>query len=142
MIARDEFPRADSSLSALGKLRPCFAQPDGSTGLSVTAGNSSGVNDGAALVMMMSASEARERGLSALVRVRSWSQHGGEPMLMGVAPIEAVRAAVLKAGWTLDDVDLFELNEAFAAQSVAIVRELKLDQTKVNVNGGSIAIGQ
>jgi acetyl-CoA C-acetyltransferase len=104
-------------------------------------GNASGINDGAALVMLTSLSEAKVRNLKPLARIVSWSQCGNEPLLMGVAPIQAIKEAIRKANWHLNDVDVFEINEAFASQSIAILNELKLDANKVNVNGGSIAIG-
>lgn len=136
LITKDEFPRANTSLSALEKLKPCFVK-----GGTVTAGNSSGINDGAALLMITSLTEARKRGLKPLVRIVSWAQHGNEPMLMGVAPIECIKKAVQKADWNLADIDLFEINEAFSSQSIAILKELGLDENKVNINGGSLALG-
>ncbi len=108
---------------------------------SVTAGNASGLNDGAAAVVLCSASEAASRGVSPLATVVSSAVSGLEPEVMGVAPVRAVRAALQKAGWDIGDVDLFELNEAFAAPSVAVNRELGVDESKVNVSGGAIALG-
>jgi len=136
VISVDEFPKLDTTLQTLQKLRPCFSTPG-----TITPGNASGINDGAALLMLTSVKEARERNLQALVRIVSWAQCGNEPMLMGVSPIQAIQSAASKAGWSLEDIDLFEINEAFASQSVAILSELKLDATRVNINGGSIAIG-
>ncbi|CAF0809604.1 unnamed protein product [Brachionus calyciflorus] len=138
-ILKDEFPRENTSLEALGKLKPYFVPLN--EGGTVTPGNSSGINDGAALLMLTSLEEANNRNLKPLVRIVSWAQHGNEPMLMGVAPIEAIKKAVSKANWNLDQIDLFEINEAFSSQSLAILRELKLDDNKVNINGGSIALG-
>lgn len=129
-IEVDEYPKANSTIQGLTKLKPCFKTQDGT----VTAGNASGINDGAAMVMLTSLGEAKARNLTPLVRIVSWAQHGGDPMFMGVAPIEAVRKAAAKANWSLDDIDLFELNEAFASQSVAILNELKLDESKVKKN--------
>ncbi|XP_038658223.1 acetyl-CoA acetyltransferase, cytosolic isoform X1 [Scyliorhinus canicula] len=137
-VSTDEFPRHGSNHEAMSKLKPCFLS-DG-TG-SVTAANASGVNDGAAAVILMKKSEALKRNLTPLARVVSWAQAGLDPAVMGIGPVPAIRKAVEKAGWTLDEVDLFEINEAFAAQSVAVVKELGLDQEKVNVQGGAIALG-
>ncbi|XP_072358635.1 acetyl-CoA acetyltransferase, cytosolic isoform X4 [Scyliorhinus torazame] len=137
-VLTDEFPRHGSSHEAMSKLKPCFLS-DG-TG-SVTAANASGINDGAAAVILMKKSEALKRNLTPLARVVSWAQAGLDPAVMGIGPVPAIRKAVEKAGWTLDEVDLFEINEAFAAQSVAVVKELGLDQEKVNVQGGAIALG-
>lgn len=134
----DEFPRHGSNIETMSKLRPCFIKD--STG-TVTAGNASGVNDGAAAVVLMTQSEAQTRGLKPLARIISWAQAGLDPSIMGTGPIPAIRKAVEKAGWQLDQVDLFEINEAFAAQSVAVVKELGLDVDKVNVSGGAISLG-
>lgn len=127
LVKDDEFPKSDSSKEGLSKLRPCFKSSEGT----VTAGNASGINDGAALIMLCNRSEANTRNLKPLVRIVAWSQHGCEPMLMGIAPIEAIQKAVAKANWTLNDIDVFEINEAFASQSVAILKALKLDENKV-----------
>ena len=137
LIKTDEYPRPETTLEGLNKLKPCFQSDNGT----VTPGNASGINDGAALVMLTSLSEAKKRNLNPLARIVSWSQYGMEPLLMGVAPIQAIQETARKANWNLNDVDIFEINEAFASQSVAILNELKLDANKVNVNGGSIAIG-
>ena len=127
----------ETTLEALKKLRPCFVAENGT----ITPGNASGINDGAAMIQMCSLTEAKHRNLTPLCRIVSWAQHGCEPMLMGVAPIVCIQNALKKANWTLDDVDLFEINEAFSSQSCAILKELKIDESKVNVNGGSISIG-
>jgi acetyl-CoA C-acetyltransferase len=135
-FTRDEHPRPETTIESLSKLRPIFAD----TG-TVTAGNSSGINDGAAALVLMSASEARRRGLVPRLRLRAWAVSGIEPDVMGYAPTLAIPKAMTKAGLTLDDVDLIELNEAFAAQAVAVVRDAGLDEEKVNVFGGAIALG-
>lgn len=132
----DEFPRAGATVEALSKLRPAF-KSDGT----VTAGNASGLNDGAAAVVVMGADEAKKRGLKPLARIVSWATAGVDPAIMGTGPIPASRMALHKAGWNVDDLDLVESNEAFAAQACCVVRELKLDPAKVNVNGGAIALG-
>jgi acetyl-CoA C-acetyltransferase len=131
----DEHPRA-TSLEALAKLKPAFAK-DGS----VTAGNASGLNDGAAAVVLMTAAEAAKRGLQPLARIVSWAQAGVDPAIMGSGPIPAAREALKKAGWSPADLDLVEANEAFAAQAIAVNRDLGWDTNKVNVNGGAIALG-
>lgn len=135
-FTRDEHPRPETTLESLAKLRPIFA----GTG-TVTAGNSSGINDGAAALVLMSAAEAERRGLAPRLRLRSWAVTGIEPELMGYGPALAIPKALEKAGLTLDDVDLIELNEAFAAQAVAVLRDAGLDENKVNVFGGAIALG-
>jgi len=137
-INKDEFPRSGCTLDALKRLKPAFLHDGKGT---VTAGNCSGINDGAAAVVLMSVNEARTRGLSPLARIVAWSHVGVDPAFMGIAPITAIQTALKKAGWATSDVDLFEINEAFASQSVAIVRELGLDETKVNICGGAIALG-
>ena len=133
---KDEHPRKDLKISDLEKLKSVF-QEDGT----VTAGNSSGINDGAAALLLTSLDEAQKRSIKPLVKIVSWATVGVEPSLMGLGPIDAVRLAVKKANWNLDDIDLFEINEAFAAQSIAVINELKIDKNKVNVNGGAIALG-
>ncbi|MEQ8509224.1 MAG: acetyl-CoA C-acetyltransferase [Rhodospirillaceae bacterium] len=133
---KDEYPRAGATAESLGKLRPAFSK-DGT----VTAGNASGINDGAAAVVLMTADEAKKRGLKPLARIVSWAQAGVDPAIMGTGPIPASRAALKKAGWTVDDLDLIEANEAFAAQSLAVCGDLGFDPEKVNVNGGAIALG-
>ncbi|KAF6022544.1 ACAT2 [Bugula neritina] len=137
-VSKDEFPRAGCTVESLQKLRPCFITTGGGT---VTAANSSGINDGAAAVVLMSSKTASDRGLKPMARIVSYAQVGVDPKIMGTGPIPAVKKALAKAGWTMEEVDLFELNEAFAAQSLAVVKELKCDVKKVNVNGGAIAIG-
>jgi acetyl-CoA C-acetyltransferase len=136
VVDADEGPRAGTSLESLSKLRPAFDKEG-----TVTAGNSSGVNDGASAVVVMSASRARELGLTPLARIRSYASAGVEPRVMGVGPIPATRAALDKAHAEIKDVQLIELNEAFAAQGVAVMRELALDEEITNVNGGAIALG-
>ncbi len=135
-VAEDEYPTPGTTVETLAKLRPAFDK-DGT----VTAGNASGINDGAAALVLMSAEEAARRGLEPLARIRSWAQSGVDPSIMGTGPIPASRAALEKAGWTIDDVDLIEANEAFAAQALAVGKELGWDPAKVNVNGGAIALG-
>ena len=132
----DEFPRKTSA-EALAKLKPAF-KPDGGR---VTAGNSSGINDGASAIVIASKKAVEKYGLKPLARLVSWGQGGVDPAIMGVAPIYATRNALEKAGLTVADIDLTEANEAFAAQSIAVVRDLGLDMAKVNVNGGALALG-
>jgi acetyl-CoA C-acetyltransferase len=136
VVDTDEYPRFGTTLEALQKLRPAFTK-DGT----VTAGNASGINDGAAALVVMSAEEAERRGLTPLARIVSWAQAGVDPAIMGTGPIPASRKALEKAGWTVDDLDLVEANEAFAAQAIAVNRDLGWDTDKVNVNGGAIALG-
>ncbi len=135
-VSQDEHPRPDTTLAALGKLKPAFR-----AGGSVTAGNSSGINDGAAALVLTSAAKANEMGLKPLARVVATAVAGVDPSVMGLGPIPATRKALARAGLTTHDLDLVELNEAFAAQSLACIRELELDPAKVNVNGGAIALG-
>ncbi|NTF08771.1 acetyl-CoA C-acetyltransferase [Agrobacterium rubi] len=135
-VDADEYIRAGASLDTMTKLRPAFDK-DGT----VTAGNASGLNDGAAAVLLMSEAEAEKRGLQPLARIASWATAGVDPQIMGTGPIPASRKALAKAGWSVSDLDLVEANEAFAAQSCAVVRDLGLDPQIVNVNGGAIAIG-
>jgi len=132
----DEFPRANTTAEGLAKLRPAFKQ-DGS----VTAGNASGINDGAAAVLVMTATAARELGLQPLARIAAYAKAGVDPKIMGTGPIPASRACLKKAGWTVDQLDLVESNEAFAAQAISVNREMGWDTNKVNVNGGAIALG-
>jgi acetyl-CoA acyltransferase len=132
----DEGPRADTTLEALAKLRPAFKQ-----GGSVTAGNSSQMNDGAAAAVVMSKRMVEETGAEPLARLVGFAVHGAPPEIMGIGPIEAVRKVLKQTGLSLDDIGLIELNEAFASQALAVIRELELDQDKVNVNGGAIALG-
>ncbi|CAC5426843.1 ACAT [Mytilus coruscus] len=135
-ITTDEFPRPGCTVEGFSKLRPAFDKSG-----SVTAGNASGLNDGAATVLLMSANEAKKRGAIPKCRIASWAQTGVDPEIMGTGPISACKKALEKAGWSVDDVDLFELNEAFAAQSYVVVKELGCDINKVNINGGAIALG-
>ncbi len=132
----DEYPRAGTTADTLGKLKPAFSK-DGT----VTAGNASGINDGAAAVTLMTAAEAKRRGLTPLARIASWAQAGVDPAIMGTGPIPASKKALEKAGWSVGDLDLIEANEAFAAQSLAVCKDLGFDPAKVNVNGGAIALG-
>jgi acetyl-CoA C-acetyltransferase len=132
----DEQPRPDSTLQALGNLKPAF-QKNGS----VTAGNSSTLNDGAAVLMLASAAKALALGLPVLARIKAYASAGVDPSIMGIGPVPATRLVLTKAGWSLDDLDLIEANEAFAAQSLAVGKELGWDMNKVNVNGGAIALG-
>ena len=135
-FSADEYPRADTTFERLAALKPAFKK-DGT----VTAGNASGINDGAAALIVASGDLAHELNAAPLARIRAYAVAGVDPRLMGIGPVPAVRKAVDRAGLSLDDIDLFELNEAFAAQAVAVVRELRLDPEKVNVNGGAIALG-
>jgi acetyl-CoA C-acetyltransferase len=136
LVDQDEFIRHGVTLDAISGLRPAFTK-DGT----VTAANASGINDGAAALVLMSAAEAQARGLAPLARIASWAQAGVDPQIMGTGPIPATRKALERAGWSAADLDLVESNEAFAAQALCVVRELGLDPDKVNVNGGAIAIG-
>ena len=136
LVDQDEFIRHGVTLDAISGLRPAFTK-DGT----VTAANASGINDGAAALVLMSAADARARGLAPLARIASWAQAGVDPQIMGTGPIPATRKALERAGWSAADLDLVESNEAFAAQALCVVRELGLDPEKVNVNGGAIAIG-
>jgi acetyl-CoA C-acetyltransferase len=136
VVDGDEYIRDGATIEAMQKLRPAF-QKDGT----VTAGNASGINDGAAAVVLMTADEAARRGLTPLARIASWAQAGVDPAVMGSGPIPASRKALEKAGWSVEDLDLIEANEAFAAQACAVNKDLGWDTDKVNVNGGAIAIG-
>jgi acetyl-CoA C-acetyltransferase len=136
VVSDDEFVRHGVTYESVAGLRPAFTKEG-----SVTAANASGLNDGAAALVLMSADEAERRGLTPLARIASWAHAGVEPEIMGTGPIPATRKALEKAGWSVGDLDLVESNEAFAAQSLSVVRELGLDPAKVNVNGGAIAIG-
>jgi len=138
VVDRDEHPRADTSLEALARLKPAF-RTDGNG--SVTAGNSSGINDGASAVLLVEADRARALGLRPLARILSTAVAGVDPAVMGVGPVPATRKALERAGVAVDDLDLVELNEAFASQSLVCIDELGLDPAKVNVNGGAIALG-
>ena len=136
ILKADEHPRGGLTLIDLQKLKAIF-QDKGT----VTAGNSSGINDGAAALLLLSLEEAKKKSIQALVRIVSWGSVGIDPSLMGLGPIGAIKQAVKKASWKLEDVDLFEINEAFAAQAIAVIRELNINEDKVNVNGGAIALG-
>jgi len=137
VIADDEYPRHGTTVETLAKLKPAF-KPNGG---SVTAGNASGINDGAAALVIMSAAEAKKRGLKPLARIASWATEGVDPAVMGLGPIPASKAALKKAGWKPEDIDLIESNEAFAAQACAVAKELGFKAEKLNVNGGAIALG-
>lgn len=136
MMTQDEYPRSGTTMESLALLRPAFKK-DGI----VTAGNSSGINDGAAALLLMEQGAAEKAGVRPLARVLGWGTAGVDPRIMGMGPVEAIRKAVAKAGIKLDEIDLVELNEAFAVQSLAVIRELRLDSRRVNVNGGAIALG-
>ncbi|MFN4040876.1 MAG: acetyl-CoA C-acetyltransferase [Brevundimonas sp.] len=136
IVDQDEYIRHGATLEAMEKLRPAFTKEG-----SVTAANASGLNDGAAALVLMSADEAKVRGLEPLARIASWATAGVDPAVMGTGPIPASKKALEKAGWSVADLDLIESNEAFAAQSLCVAKELGLDPAKVNVNGGAIAIG-
>lgn len=136
VVADDEYIRHDSSIETMARLRPAFTK-DGS----VTAGNASGINDGAAVLVLMTGSEAAKRGLIPLARIAAFATAGVDPAIMGTGPIPATRKALTRAGWKVDDLDLIEANEAFAAQALAVNKDLGWDTAKVNVNGGAIAIG-
>ncbi|HEX8428950.1 acetyl-CoA C-acyltransferase [Hymenobacter sp.] len=136
VVDTDEGPRADTSVEALGKLKPVFAANG-----TVTAGNSSQTSDGAAFVLVMSERMVKELNLEPIARMITYATEGIDPRIMGMGPIKAVPKALKQAGMKLDDIDLFELNEAFASQSIAVVRELGIDESKLNVNGGAIALG-
>ncbi|MFY8039662.1 MAG: acetyl-CoA C-acetyltransferase [Bosea sp. (in: a-proteobacteria)] len=136
IVDADEYPKHGTTLEGVGKLKPAFSK-DGT----VTAANASGINDGGAAVVLMTAAEAKRRGLTPLARIASWATAGVDPAIMGSGPIPASRKALEKAGWKAADLDLIEANEAFAAQAIAVNRDMGWDTAKVNVNGGAIAIG-
>jgi acetyl-CoA C-acetyltransferase len=133
----DEFPRQGTTIEALGALKPAFDNKNGT----VTAGNSSGINDGAAAVITMAASKARELGLKPMAIIRAFGSSGIDPSIMGMGPVPSAKKCLEKAGWTPQDLDLMEVNEAFAAQAIAVNREMGWDACKINVNGGAIALG-
>ncbi|MCU6397572.1 acetyl-CoA C-acetyltransferase [Enterobacter quasiroggenkampii] len=137
IVSRDEQPRPGTTAEQLAQLRPAFLQEEGT----VTAGNASTLNDGAAAVLLMSGENARESGLPILGRIVSYAVTGVDPSVMGIGPVSACQSALARAGWTLDDVDLIEANEAFAAQALAVGQQLGWDEHRVNVNGGAIALG-
>lgn len=132
----DEYPKHGSTLEALSSLRPAFNKEG-----TVTAGNASGINDGAAAVIMMSASTAEQMGLKPMARIKAYASAGVDPAIMGMGPVSATRLCLQKAGWGVNDIDLMEINEAFAAQAIAVNKEMGWDTSKINVNGGAIAIG-
>ena len=136
VLDQDEHPRADLDLSDLEKLKTVFKKNG-----TVTPGNSSGINDGAAALLLTTLEEANKKSMDPLVKIVSWASVGVDPSLMGLGPIGAVREAIKKAKWNLEEIELFEINEAFAAQSIAVIRELGINPNKVNVNGGAIALG-
>jgi len=136
-VDEDEHPRPDTSIQKLGAMRPAFRKPDGT----VTAGNSSGINDGASALLVLEESAARARGLPVLATVVCSAAAGVPPDIMGIGPVPAIRKVLQRAGLAIGDIDLIELNEAFASQSLACIRELGLDEARVNVNGGAIALG-
>ena len=135
-LDEDEHPRKNIKIDDLKHLKTVFRENG-----TVTPGNASGINDGAAAVILTTLEEAKKKSLNPIAKIKSWSSVGVEPSLMGLGPIEAVRKALKKANWKIDDIDLFEINEAFAAQSIAVIKELNIDEKKVNVNGGAIALG-
>jgi acetyl-CoA C-acetyltransferase len=136
IFADDEYPKHGSTLESLQGLRPAFDKAG-----TVTAGNASGINDGAAAVVMMSATKAKELGLKPMARIKAYASAGLDPTIMGMGPVSATQACLKKAGWTHQDVDLMEINEAFAAQAIAVNKEMGWDTSKINVNGGAIALG-
>lgn len=136
LVADDEYPRGDATMESLAKLRPAFKKEG-----VVTAGNASGINDGAAALLLMEQGAAERAGVRPLARVSGWGTVGVDPRIMGMGPVEAIRKALAKARLSPDEIDLVELNEAFAVQSLAVIRELRLDSRRVNVNGGAIALG-
>ena len=135
-LHQDEHPRIGLKIQDLEKLKTVFRENG-----TVTPGNSSGINDGAAALLLTSQEEAEKKSIKPLARIVSWASVGVDPSLMGLGPINAVREATKKANWNIDDIDLFEINEAFASQMIAVIRELGIDQNKVNINGGAIALG-
>jgi len=136
VVDTDEHPRFGTTADTLAKLKPAFTK-DGT----VTAGNASGINDGAAALVLMTSDEAKRRGITPLARIASWATRGVDPAVMGSGPIPASRAALQQAGWNVGDLDLIEANEAFAAQACAVNKDLGWDDARVNVNGGAIALG-
>ncbi len=135
-VAVDEYPRAGTTVEKLAGLKPAFKK-DGS----ITAGNASGINDGAAALVITSAAKAAKLGVAPLARILSYATAGVDPMIMGMGPVPAVRRALERAGLRNTDIDLFELNEAFAVQALAVARELQLDPARINIHGGAIALG-
>ncbi len=138
---KDEFPKAGVTAAGIAKLKGAFVQANGAKGERVTAANASGINDGAAAIILASGEAVEKYGLKPMAKLIGWGQGGVDPSIMGVGPVPASRQALEKAGLTIDDIDLVEANEAFAAQSIAVARDLKFDMAKVNVNGGAISLG-
>ena len=136
IFEKDEHPRNNLNIDDFKKLKTVFKENG-----TVTPGNSSGINDGAAALVLMSREQANKKSLESMVKIKSWATCGVDPSLMGLGPIPSIQKALSKANWTMDEVDLFEINEAFAAQSIAVIKELKIPEEKVNVNGGAIALG-
>jgi acetyl-CoA C-acetyltransferase len=136
VVDTDEHPRHGATMEGMAKLRPVFDKEGG-----VTAANASGINDGAAALVLMTEEEAEKRGIEPLAKIVSWATEGVDPSIMGTGPIPSSKKALSKAGWTVDDLDLIEANEAFAAQALSVNKELGWDTDKVNVNGGAIALG-
>ncbi len=136
IFEKDEHPRNNLNIDDFKKLKTVFKEKG-----TVTPGNSSGINDGAAALVLMSREQADKKSLESMVKIKSWATCGVDPSLMGLGPIPSIQKALSKANWTMDEVDLFEINEAFAAQSIAVIKELKIPEEKVNVNGGAIALG-
>ncbi|XP_011183172.2 acetyl-CoA acetyltransferase, cytosolic [Zeugodacus cucurbitae] len=136
IFEKDEYIKAGTTAEALKKLKPCFIENG-----TVTAGNASGINDAAAAVLLMSGEEVEKRSIKPMAKIVAWAQTGVDPKIMGIGPVTAVEAVLQKAGWSKGEVDLFELNEAFAGQSIAVLKGLQIDADKVNVNGGAIALG-
>uniref|UniRef100_A0A6M2DIR2 Putative 3-oxoacyl coa thiolase n=1 Tax=Xenopsylla cheopis TaxID=163159 RepID=A0A6M2DIR2_XENCH len=137
LVEVDEYPKHGTTLEALSKLRPCFNKENGT----VTAGNASGINDGAAAVLLMSSEEINKRNIKPLAKIIAFAENGCEPNVMGIGPVGAVKKVLSKAQWNIEEVDLFELNEAFAAQALAVNRQLNINASKVNIHGGAIALG-
>ncbi|XP_065353560.1 acetyl-CoA acetyltransferase, cytosolic [Cloeon dipterum] len=136
LVLVDEYPKHGASIEAMTKLRPAFDKSG-----TVTAGNASGINDGAAAVVLAEEGAAKAKGLTPMASVVSFAQVGVDPAVMGIGPVSAVKAAIEKAGWKIEDVEVFELNEAFASQSIAVAKDLGIDASKININGGAIALG-
>lgn len=136
IFEKDEYIKTGTTIEVLKKLKPCFIENG-----TVTAGNASGINDAAAAVLLMSGDEVKKRSIKPMAKIVAWAHTGVDPKVMGIGPVTAVEAVLQKAGWSKEEVDLFELNEAFAGQSIAVLKELKINTHKVNVNGGAIALG-
>ena len=141
MFCRDEFPRSGATIEGMQKLRGAFPTAEGDKGQRVTAGNASGINDGAAAIVLASGEAVEKYGLKPMAKLKSWGQGGVDPSIMGIGPVPASKQAMDKAGLSVHEIDLIEANEAFAAQSCAVLKELGFDPEKVNVNGGAISLG-